>query len=101
YMDAGNKSLSMSVSAPDGGQVTLSIPQAMLVLIGDDQSLQPQNNSEFELLIDGKPTTYNEESTLASSPEAESDIEISFYVPPNSRSIQIIGTGVSFPVPVP
>jgi hypothetical protein len=55
------------------------------------------------LLIDGKPTTYNEESTLASStsPEAESDIEISFYVPPNSRSIQIIGTGVSLPVPVP
>ena len=103
YMDAGNKSLSMSVSAPDGGQVTLSIPQAMLGLIVDDQSLQPQNNSEFKLLIDGKPTTYNEESALASSmsPQGESDIEISFYIPPNSRSIQIIGTGVSFPVPVP
>jgi YVTN family beta-propeller protein len=103
YMDAGNKSLSMSVSAPDGGQVTLSIPRELLSLIGYEQSLQPQNNSKFELSIDGKPTTYNEENTLASStsPQGESSMENSFYVPPNSRSIQIIGTGTSLPFPVP
>lgn len=101
YMDTGNKSLSMSVSAPDGGQVTLSIPQAMLGLIGDDQSLQPQNNSKFELLIDGQPTTYSIESILFSntSLQGESSMEISFYVPPHSRSIQIIGTGTSSPIP--
>jgi YVTN family beta-propeller protein len=97
YMDTSNKSLSMSVSAPDGGQVTLSIPQAMLGLIGDDQSLQPQNNSKFELLIDGQPTTYTIESILISNTtlQAESISEISFYAPPGSRSIQIIGTDTS------
>jgi YVTN family beta-propeller protein len=104
YVDTTNKSLSMMVSAPDGGQVTLSIPRTMFDLIGEDQRQQPQNDSKFELLIDGKLTTYNEESTLASStsPQGESNMEISFYVPPNSRSIQIIGTGTSsLPVPVP
>jgi YVTN family beta-propeller protein len=104
YVDTTNKSLSMTVSASDGGQVTLSIPRTMFDLIGEDQRQQPQNDSKFELLIDGKPTTYNEESTLASStnPQGESNMEISFYVPPNSRGIQIIGTGTSsLPVPVP
>jgi YVTN family beta-propeller protein len=103
YVDTTNKSLNMMVSAPDGGQVTLSIPRAMLSLIGADQRQQPQNDSKFELLIDVKPTTYNEESTFVSStsPQGESNVEISFYVPPNSRSIQIIGTGTSLPVPVP
>ncbi|MFY9967018.1 MAG: hypothetical protein WAK50_14895, partial [Nitrososphaeraceae archaeon] len=100
YMDAGNKSLSMSVSAPDGGQVTLSIPQAMLGLIGDDQSLQPQNNSKFQLLIDGKPTTYSIESILFSNTSLQGGrMEISLYAPPDSRSIQIIGTGTSSPIP--
>ena len=66
YVDTINKSLSMMVSAPDGGQVTLSIPRTMFDLIGEDQRQQPQNDSKFELLIDGKPTTYNQESTLAS-----------------------------------
>ena len=101
YIDTGNKSLSMSVSAPDGGQVTLSIPQAMLGLIGDGQSLQPQNNSKFELLIDGQPTTYNKESILISNtnPQGDGSMEISFYVPPDSRSIQIIGTGTSSLIP--
>lgn len=104
YVGTTNKSLSMMVSAPDGGQVTLSIPRTMFDLIGEDQRQQPQNDSKFELLIDGKLTTYNEESALASStsPQGESNMEISFYVPPNSRSIQIIGTGTSsLPVPVP
>ncbi len=104
YVDTTNKSLSMTVSASDGGQVTLSIPRTMFDLIGEDQRQQPQNDSKFELLIDGKTTTYNEESTLASStnPQGESNTEISFYVPPNSRGIQIIGTGTSsLPVPVP
>ena len=104
YVDTTNKSLSMTVSASDGGQVTLSIPRTMFDLIGEDQRQQPQNDSKFELLIDEKPTTYNEESTLASStnPQGESNMEISFYVPPNSRGIQIIGMGTSsLPDPVP
>lgn len=100
FLDTSNKSLSMVVSARDGGQVTLSIPRAMLGLIGDDQWQQPQNGSKFELLIDKKPTTYSEESTLTSntSPQRESNMEISFYVPPNSRSIHIIGMGTSPPI---
>lgn len=101
YMDTGNKSLSMAVSAPDGGQVTLSIPREFLSLIGEEQALQSQDSSKFELLIDGQPTTYNKESSLTSDTnlQQESNIEISFYVPPNSRSIQIIGTGTSFSIP--
>ena len=82
----------------------IDVPRTMFDLIGEDQRQQPQNDSKFELLIDGKLTTYNEESTLASStnPQGESNMEISFYVPPNSRGIQIIGTGTSsLPVPVP
>lgn len=101
YLDTSNKSLSMSASASDGGQATLSISQAMLGLIGDDQSLQPQNNSKFELLIDGQPTTYTIESIPISntSPQAESISEISFYAPPGSSSIQIIGTATSSSTP--
>jgi ParB-like chromosome segregation protein Spo0J len=52
----------------------------------------------------GRRTNPDAESTLASSTsqQGESNMEISFYVPPNSRSIQIIGTGTSsLPVPVP
>jgi hypothetical protein len=103
YMDTGNKSLSMSVSAPDGGQVTLSIPQAMLSLIGYDQLLQPQNNSKFELLIDSQPTTYTIESIPISNTnlQGEGSVEISFYVPPDSRSIQINGKGISSSSPIP
>lgn len=95
YMDTSNKSLSMMVSAPDGGQVTLSIPRAMLSLIGVDQWPQPQNSSKFELLIDGQPSAISKESTFGSSTnlQGESNMETSFYVRPNSRSIQIIGTG--------
>jgi hypothetical protein len=40
HIDTTNKSLSMMVSAPDGGQVTLSIPRGMLSLIGDEQRQQ-------------------------------------------------------------
>jgi hypothetical protein len=101
YGDTTNKSLSMMVSAPDGGQVTLSIPRAILSLIGDDQWQQSQNGSKFELLIDEKPTTYNIGSILDSgtSPQGESNLEFSFYAPPNSKSVQIIGTNTSLPVP--
>jgi YVTN family beta-propeller protein len=87
YMDTNNKILSLMVSAPDGGQVTLSIPKTMFLLIGDEQQQQPQNDSTLILLIDGNPAKYNEESDLFS----DGNREISFYVPPYSKSIQIIG----------
>lgn len=101
YLDTSNKSLSMMVSAPDGGQVTLSIPGTIFDLIAEDQRQQLQEDSRFELLIDGKPTTYDQESILGSSTsiQEKDNREISFYVPPNSKSIQIIGIDASLPLP--
>lgn len=86
----------MMVSAPDGGQVTLSVPNTVLEMIGEDQTQQTQqsqNGSKFKLLIDGEPTRFNEQSILPSNInlQKETNREISFYVSPNSRSIQIIG----------
>lgn len=94
YVDTTNKSLSMMVSAPDGGQVTISVPNITLEMIGEeDQTQQSQNGSKFKLLIDGEPTRFNEQSIPPSNInlQKETNREISFYVPPNSKSIQIIG----------
>jgi YVTN family beta-propeller protein len=101
YMDTSNKSLSMMVNSPDGGQVTLSIPRTILGLIEDEQRQIQQNISKFELLIDGNPSRYSEENVLPPSLgiETPSNAEISFYVPPNSNSIQIIGSGTTTPNP--
>jgi hypothetical protein len=100
YLDTSNKSLSMMVSTADGGQVTLSIPRTIFDLIVEDQRQQSQVDSSFKLLIDGKPTTYDQESILGSSTsiQEEDNREISFYVPPNSKSIRIIGMDASLPV---
>jgi YVTN family beta-propeller protein len=83
FIDIKTKSLTMKAASPDGGDLTLRIPTSML-----DAKDTNGNSTDFKLSIDGKPTTYQEQKLQ----EGAGYREITFFVPKNSKLIDIIGT---------
>jgi YVTN family beta-propeller protein len=120
FLDISKKSIVMNVSSPDGGDLTMNIPRAVLDakqpneegggVIQQNTSIantttNTANDSNFRVLIDGKQVSYSEdreaeESTDNTPPEnqeitpqrdAESR-EITFFVPKGSKNVEVIGT---------
>jgi len=83
----------MNVSSPDGGDLTLRIPRAML-----DARDNNGRDITFKVSVDGNPTQYQEEQKQIGDigrAEVVGKIdyrEITLFVPKNSKVIDIIGT---------
>lgn len=76
-------SIESQITTQDGGDLTVEIPCNVLVAQDNDGQ-----KSEFEVTIDDVPVTYEE---IMDSNACRS---ISFFVPENSRNLQIKGTDV-------
>jgi hypothetical protein len=83
FIDIKTKSLTMKGASPDGGDLTLRIPISLL-----DAKDTNGNSDDFKLSIDGKPTIYQEQKLQ----EGARYREITFFVPKDSKVIDIVGT---------
>jgi YVTN family beta-propeller protein len=124
FLDIREKSIIMNVSSPDGGDLTMNIPRAVLdakqpseqggAIVQQNTSAAntttiTANDSNFRVLIDGKQVSYSEDreagpSTAITPPENQATIpqqgaesrEITFFVPKGSKYVEVIGTS-TFP----
>ena len=83
FIDIKTKSLTMNVASPDGGHLTLRIPISLL-----DAKDTNGNSTDYKLSIDGKPMAYQEQKLMKGAGYRE----ITFFVPSNSRVLDIVGT---------
>ena len=86
FIDIENTLLIMNIESQDGGRMATSIPRYIL------DSQEEGGDVPFEILIDNKPTKYEENNA---GDDAGKRV-ISVMVPKNSENITIIGTGPSF-----
>lgn len=110
FIDISKKSIVMNVSSPDGGDLTINIPRAVLDAKqqtergeGQQGQQEQQNTSvtsnttaddaSFRVLVDGNPVNYSE------GEETDAEFrEITFFIPRGSKYVEIIGTS-SLPPP--
>lgn len=83
FIDIKTKILTMKAASLDGGDLTLRIPISLL-----DVKDTNGNRTDFKLSIDGKPATYQEQKLQ----EGAGYREITFFVPKDSKVIDVFGT---------
>lgn len=79
-LEIGGKTLTMDVSSPDGGDVTMKIPRGMI------DSQQNGSDTPFQVMIDGKSGKMDQVSADSNSRE------ISVFVPKDAKSMTVVGT---------
>lgn len=96
FLTLARTSIMMDLETGDGGQLTLSIPRDIL-------DSKQANGTDFDYIvrIDGSPIEHQEiaitdeaaiDFEAAVQPEVQQSRQISFFVPPGSTSLEIIGT---------
>lgn len=97
YVSVGNKTLTMLVNTQDGGNLTLTLPRQMI------DSLQGNNtDAQFQVMIDGKATKYQEGQPIVAQEDGSQSREITVFIPKGSAKLEVVGTQVvpEFPMPL-
>jgi DNA-binding beta-propeller fold protein YncE len=94
-LNSGNKSLSMQVTSPDGGNLEIKIPKTILDPLTEGK--ENVTDSKFTVLINGEETKYEEIPMKTSDQKQQIDSirEISMFIPKGDKKIEILGQGIS------
>lgn len=86
--DLKTKAITMKVSSPDGGELALRIPRAML-----DAKDNKGNDILFKVSVNGNPIQYQEQKQAEKAGVGNLDYrEITLFLPKDSKMLDIIGT---------
>jgi YVTN family beta-propeller protein len=104
-LDSENKSLSMHVTSPDGGNLQIKIPKTILDSITEIAEGKGNiTDSKFTVLIDGVETKFEEISSPMTTGGGDGDLqqqqkditrEISVFIPKGDKKVEIIGKDIS------
>jgi len=98
-LDSENKSLTMHVTSPDGGNLQIKIPKTVLDSIAEVENVI---TAKLTVLIDGVKTEFKETPQPMSigdggNQQQQNDIsrEISVFIPKGDKKVEIIGKDIS------
>ena len=98
-LDSENKSLTMQVTSPDGGNLQIKIPKTVLDSIAEVENV---TTAKLTVLIDGVKTEFKETSQPmrigdGGYQQQQKDIsrEISVFIPKGDKKVEIIGKDIS------
>jgi len=98
-LDSENKSLTMQVTSPDGGNLQIKIPKTVLDSIAEVENV---TTAKLTVLIDGVKTEFKETSQPiriddGGNQQQQKDItrEISVFIPKGDKKVEIIGKDIS------
>jgi hypothetical protein len=87
--DIKTKTIRMKISSPDGGELALRIPRAVL-----DAKDNKGNDVMFKVLVDGNPIQSQEQKQVGKAGVGgkQDYREITLFLPQGSKMLDIIGT---------
>ena len=93
-LDSENKSLTMHVTSPDGGNLQIKIPKTILdsMIEIEEEGKGNVTGSKFTVLIDGVKTKFEE---IKQQQQKDTTKEISLFIPKGDKKIEIIGKDIS------
>ncbi|HJS65111.1 MAG TPA: YncE family protein [Nitrososphaeraceae archaeon] len=101
FLNTGNKSLTMQVTSPDGGNLQIKIPKTVLDSIAEPGQVALGNVTDikFTVLIDGVKTEFKETLRKVIIGEGGQEVqdtsrEISVFIPKGDKKIEIIGKNI-------
>ena len=93
-LDSENKSLTMYVTSPDGGNLQIKMPKTILYSMIETEEEEGKGNvtgSKFTVLIDGVKTKFEE----IKQQQKDTTKEISVFIPKGDKKVEIIGKDIS------
>jgi DNA-binding beta-propeller fold protein YncE len=101
FLNTENKSLTMQVTSPDGGNLQIKIPKTVLDSIAEPGQVALGNVTDikFTVLIDGVKTEFKETPRKVIIGEGGQELqdtsrEISVFIPKGDKKIEIIGKNI-------
>ena len=82
------RTLSMQVNTEDGGELTLELPRYLI------DSGQQNNDTQFQVTIDGNPAQYEEGELITSAEDGTQFRQITVFVPAGSTRLDVVGTQI-------